>query len=90
MDKEEAAELLVEELKKYRIKSYTDLTKLIGEIAAYEVHAPDGAEYQIEIEVRWDAKPDGDIRVLGGIDDVDAAGCDLREEFLDPFGSHGR
>ena len=28
-----------------------------------------GAQYQLEVEVMWDYKPDDDIRVMGSIDD---------------------
>ena len=30
---------------------------------------PSGKWYQIEIQAFWDGKPDGDIRVMGSIDD---------------------
>ena len=69
MDKERAVKLLAEQLQSYRGKSYSDLKGMIGDLAAYEVPNPDGDEFQIEIEVRWDGKPNGDIRVLGAIDD---------------------
>ena len=30
---------------------------------------PSGTEYQIEIQIRWDHKPHGAVRVMGTIDD---------------------
>ncbi len=69
MDQEEAAAVLAEQLKRYRDKSYGALKALIGEVDAYDVTTPEGSWYQIEIQVFWDDKPEGDIRVIGAIDD---------------------
>ena len=40
-----------------------------SEVVTREVAAPSGNRYQIEIEVFWDDKPNGDVRVIGCIDD---------------------
>lgn len=69
MDKEEAAAVLAEQLGLYRNKSYAALKQLIGQVDACEVVTPGDTLYQIEIQVFWDDKPDGDIRVIGAIDD---------------------
>lgn len=89
MDKEKARAVLLETLRPYRAKSYADLRDLIGEIDVYQIENPDGADFQIEVQVFWDHKPDGNICVLGGIDDGGwSAFCPLSESFfLAPDGS---
>jgi hypothetical protein len=69
MDAVEARAVLAEALTRYRSRSYEELAGRIGEIDASEVIGPTGIAYQIEIEVRWDDRPGGDVLVLGGIDD---------------------
>ncbi len=69
MDKEKARAVLAEALRPYRAKSHAALRDFIGEIDVYQIANPDGADFQIEIQALWDGKPDGDIRVLGSIDD---------------------
>lgn len=69
MDKKEARRILAQELAKYRRETYADLQRLFKEVDAYEVTAPSGANYQIEIQAVWDDKPNGNLRVMGGIDD---------------------
>lgn len=65
MDKENAKNILAKELAKYRSYSYSSLVEKIGTVDTFEV----GDSYQLEIEFRWDDRPDGDIRVVAGIDD---------------------
>lgn len=69
MDKEKARAVLAEALQPYRAKSYAALRDLIGETDVYQIANPDGPDFQIEIEAFWDGKPDGNIRVMGGVDD---------------------
>jgi hypothetical protein len=69
MDAAEAREVLVQALTRYRSMSYGALTDRMGDIDAFEVVGSSGVAYQIEIEVRWDDHPGGDVLVLGGIDD---------------------
>ncbi len=69
MDKEKARAVLAEALRPYRATSYAALRDMIGEVDVYQIANPDGTDFQIEIEAFWDGKPDGDIRVLGGVDD---------------------
>ena len=69
MDKQEALAALERQLAEYRKLGYTELAARIGEDEQCEVTGPSGAEYQIEVQFLWDGKPDGDIRVFGGIDD---------------------
>ena len=69
MDREEALGLLDAHLDQYRKMSYVELSAKIGDEEFPEVVGPSGTEYQIEIHVTWDHRPDGDIRVMGTIDD---------------------
>lgn len=69
MDNREASHLLGEVLAKYRALPYSDLQARIGDAICTEVVGADGTKYQIEVNVNWDDRPGGDIRVMGSIDD---------------------
>ena len=69
MDKQQASATLAEHMQNYRAKPYEALRQLVGDVDAYEVTGPDGHDYQIEIQVIWDGKPEGNILVTGAIDD---------------------
>jgi len=69
MDNEEAARVLTQELIRYRLQTYANLQRLLKDVDAYEVVGPSGAKYQVEIHAVWDDKPNGNLRVMGGIDD---------------------
>ncbi len=69
MDDCEAEELLRSHLESYRSRSRSDLVQMIGEPEVLQIQGKSGVTYQIEIEVFWDHKPGGMVRVLGSIDD---------------------
>lgn len=69
MDNQEAKSVLAEQLELFRKKSYTELGKLIGKPTRFEITSPTGNWYQIQIQVEWDSIPEGNLRVLGSIDD---------------------
>ena len=70
MDKTDARRLIEEQLLPFREMPYPDLAQLIGqEPTTGEITAETGKTYQYEIQVFWDDKPDGEIRVIGNIDD---------------------
>ena len=69
MNREEALSLLDAHLDQYRKMTYVGLAAKIRHEEFTEVVGPSGTEYQMEIQIRWDHKPGGDIRVLGAIDD---------------------
>jgi hypothetical protein len=69
MDKSEAGELLRSHLNPWRIRSYRELADRIGETDRLEVSGASETQYQVTIQVFWDSRPDGDIRVVGSIDD---------------------
>lgn len=69
MDNEEATHILAQELGRYRRETYANLQRLLKDVDDYEVVGPSGAKYQVEIQAVWDDKPNGNLRVMGGIDD---------------------
>ena len=71
MNKPEAKALLTKQLSEWRLLPYDDLASRIGgESITGEVHGESDQIYQFEIQVFWDDKPNGDIRVIGAIDDA--------------------
>jgi hypothetical protein len=69
MDKEEARALLQSHLQTYRSRPYRELLALLDEPQVAELVGPSGTTYQVEVEVFWDDRPGGDIRVRGSVDD---------------------
>jgi hypothetical protein len=70
MNKLEAKEIIAKQLKPYREKPYSELIEMIGaEPITYDFSGPSGTLYQIEIKAFWDHRPNGNIRVMGSIDD---------------------
>jgi hypothetical protein len=69
MNKNEASKILTESLVKYRELSYHQLRQQIDRVETEEVVGPSGTWYYLEFQILWDGKPDGDIRVMGSIDD---------------------
>ena len=70
MDKEEAASVLEQEMRRRRELPYSELRKLVlaRQIDIVVVDVP-GCSYQMEIQYIWDGEAEGPIRVMGGIDD---------------------
>lgn len=69
MDKHEAAALLRDHLEGYRRRTYGDLVGLLGRPQVAELRGASGTTYQVEVEVHWNDRPGGALRVLGSIDD---------------------
>jgi hypothetical protein len=69
MDKKEARQLLDAALTTYRARSYGQLVAQIGSDDHLVLTGPSNIEYQIEVQILWDNKPGGDVRVMAGIDD---------------------
>jgi hypothetical protein len=70
MDKQEATALIRNELGTLRVRSYDELTKLVDTpLPTTTATGPSGTSYQIELQVHWDDRPGGAIRVIGSIDD---------------------
>ncbi len=70
MDNSEAIEILENELDLYRPKSYSELKSMISsKPIGKEVRTYNDADYNIEVVVNWDEKPEGDIKVLAYVED---------------------
>lgn len=69
MDKEKAEKLILEKLNEYRLMDYSRLKDLINREPITGELINDGVKFQYEIEVFWDYKKGGNIRVMGNIDD---------------------
>ena len=70
MDAAEAKELLGEELARWRGRSFEELAgRVDAEPYTADVRGASGARYGLEVEVFWDARPGGTLRVLAMIDD---------------------
>jgi hypothetical protein len=75
MDKTEANALLGKAVARYREKPYAELASLVEEqfrrrhTQREEIKTDKGKWYQITVNVYWDDKAKGVIRVVGAIDD---------------------
>jgi hypothetical protein len=69
VNREHARRVLAQELEQYSGVSYAQLVGAIGDLRAYEVASGKDTPYQVEIQVVWDARLGGAIRILGAIDD---------------------
>jgi hypothetical protein len=69
MDENEAKKILTEQLERYRERSHSELTQLIGQPQTFTVMGGSGTEYGLEFEAVWDHQPGRDLRVMGSIDD---------------------
>jgi hypothetical protein len=82
MSGEIARAIIEDKLKKLRKFSYGELVELVGEVSCDRTDGPDGAEYQVETEARWDSKTGGDVRVIVA---VDGAGVSTFRPLTDTF-----
>jgi len=69
MDEDTARAILIAAMREYRRRPYQALAAIVGQADLREVRAPDGTRYQLELQVLWDEKPGGPVRVLGAVDD---------------------
>ena len=89
MDKEEARGILQAHLDEWRRRTYADLADEVGQSRQFETTGESGTWYQVDVQVHWDDKPNGDIRVHAGIDDGGwRAFSPLTEDFI--IGPDGR
>ena len=68
MSHEIAHQIIEDRVKALRKFSYGALVKLVGQVPCDRINGPDGEEYQVETETRWDSKAGGNIRVIVAID----------------------
>jgi hypothetical protein len=69
MDNAEASSLLKGHLAAYRLRPYGELLTLLGKPQVAELRSASGRTYHVEVEVLWEGRPGGALRVLGSIDD---------------------
>ena len=72
MDVDEARAILKQQIEELRRLPYPQLKELLEEepLREFEISAPSGKPYQVEIEVRWDdPKSHRNIRAIVAIDD---------------------
>jgi len=70
MNRNEATNIIRNELLKFRHKTYAELRDVVEtRMSTAVIAGPSGTEYQVAIQVHWDGDRDGNIRVLGLIDD---------------------
>lgn len=69
MNSEEARTILRSKIAEYSKLAHAHLKAKIGQDEHFEVIGATGTVYQVEVQVFWDAKPSGNIRVLVSIDD---------------------
>ena len=68
MGRDVAREIAEDKLNPFRRRSYGELRQAVGRIFAEAVTGRDDADYQVEVEIRWDGKEGGNIRVLVAVD----------------------
>jgi hypothetical protein len=68
MSREIACAIIEDRLKELRKSSYGELGKLVGQVRCDRINGPDGEEYQVETETRWDSETGGNIRVIVAVD----------------------
>jgi len=64
MSHEIAYDFINEEISQLRCKPYADLVERIGNPEHKDLLTHDGNRYQLEIEVFWNSRKGGDIRVM--------------------------
>ena len=64
MDKQVASALIDIAVRELRLRSYADLSAMIGDPQCKEVRGSDGKQYQIEIETLWDV-PENKVGMFG-------------------------
>jgi hypothetical protein len=69
MDKTEALAVLETHLLEWRERTYSDLAAFLKTPVTTEIQGPTGVTYQVQVQVVWDGRKGGDLRVLGAVDD---------------------
>jgi hypothetical protein len=70
INKSEALETLRREMTGWRTRSYDELSSLVGaEKHSFETTGPNNTLYYVTVEAFWDSRPNGNVRVLGCVDD---------------------
>lgn len=69
MDTVEARRILDVQLGEYRLLPYSELTNRLDKVETLEIPSGGRRSWQLEFLICWDGAPDGNIRVIGSIDD---------------------
>jgi len=69
MDRAEAKSILAKELTEFAARPFDKLVASINHADVKNIVGESGANYQIEFDVFWDSKPDGNLRIMASIDD---------------------
>ena len=69
MDRDEAKNLLTQELNSFAARRYDELVALINHDDVKTLKCPSGITYQIQTSVFWDSEPNGNLRIAASIDD---------------------
>ncbi len=77
MNQLEVEALLKDRVGRYKRWCYAELVQLLNHHEAFEMTAASGAGYQFELQVQWDDRPSGRLRVSGSVHDDDARDIDL-------------
>jgi hypothetical protein len=78
-----ARKLLKEELASLKTRPFSFFAQSVNRTTHKKIVGQDGAHYQIEIEVFWDNRRGGDIRVIGSVNDGQSrAAAPLKEDFV--------
>jgi hypothetical protein len=68
----------------FRGRGYQALIQDLGNARLVTVTGEDGRSYEIEVQIRWESRPGGDVRVVGLIDDkqLGSAMFPVTEDFI--------
>jgi hypothetical protein len=70
VDKQEAREILHDQIARLKRRSYEELrTELLNDSQTFEVAGTSGTTYQVELQAHWDSGKGGPLRVFALIDD---------------------
>lgn len=69
MDADEARLVALRQVNRYRARTHAELQRLIGAPAGFAAAGPSGKTYAVEVEVFWDDREGGDLRVTASVDD---------------------
>ena len=70
MNKQEAERVANEVASRYRARSRDELLRYLKEQDVFEIVAPSGNRYQIEVQAFWDDREGNDLRVRIAVDDL--------------------
>lgn len=73
----EAKAILTDHIGHYREWSHAELVQLVNHHESFIITAASGAHYNFELQVQWDDRPGGPLRVTGSVHNEDLRAFDL-------------